>query len=171
MKSILDVDTGEVKTGLKDTVLKSNAIGSCVVIVAYDATKQAGALAHVMVPGAAPERLKSHHTRFAKDAIEEIINRMTQLGAKKERMKISLIGGANVLKRENDTIGLENLSYIEKLLTENGLEISGKAVGGTLRRTVKFDIEKGVVYYTEGDSHEMLLWEKTAEKSRKNESL
>ena len=77
MKRIIDVYTGKVEAGGKDTILRSNAIASCVVIAAYEPTKKVGALAHVMVPGAAPGGKTwggtSRRTRYAADAIEEMM--------------------------------------------------------------------------------------------------
>ena len=55
MKQVLDVKTGEVKAGTGESVLRSIAIGSCVVVAAYDFNRKTGALAHVMLPGTAPE--------------------------------------------------------------------------------------------------------------------
>ncbi len=160
MKRTIDVYTGEVKAGEKDTILRANAIASCIVVAAYDSIKNVGALAHVMIPGTAPEGRVLQRTRYAANAIEELIDRMTLLGAHQDLIETCLVGGGNVLKRDDDMICQENLASIEKILNEKGIKIRGKAVGGTERRTILFDIEKGSVHYTEGDSKEMLLWKK-----------
>lgn len=159
MKKIIDVYTGEVKAGRKNTILKSNAIGSCVVIAAYDSTKNVGALAHVMLPGAAPEGKTFQRTRYAADAIEEIINRMTNLGANKEDIEVCLVGGGNVLKREDDNICQDNIVSVIELLDEKQIKIREKTVGGTVRRSVSLNVENGSIYYTEGNADEKLLWE------------
>ena len=158
MKKIIDVYTGEVKAGGENTILKSNAIGSCVVIAAYDASKKVGALAHVMLPGAAPEGKTFQRTRFAADSIEEMINRMTHLGAHKDGIEVCLVGGGNVLKRENDTICQDNITSIIELLNEKQIKIRGKAVGGIDRRSVSLNVENGSLYYTEGNAKKKLLW-------------
>ncbi len=54
MEKIVNVSTGEVKVGRKGEILKSTAIGSCVVIAAYDSERNIGIMAHVMLPGRAP---------------------------------------------------------------------------------------------------------------------
>ena len=113
---LIDVYTGEVKAGGENTILKSNAIGSCVVIAAYDASKKVGALAHVMLPGAAPEGKTFQRTRFAADSIEEMINRMTHLGAHKDDIEVCLVGGGNVLEREDDIICQDNIVSVVELL-------------------------------------------------------
>lgn len=160
MKKPIVVSLSEVKAGEKDTILKSNAIASCIVIAAYDSIKNVGALAHIMVPGSAPKKKVLQRTRYAANAIEEMIDRMSLLGADKSGMETCLVGGGNVLKRDDDTICHENLAPVIKLLNEKGIKIRKRDVGGTVRRTVLFDIEKGSVHYTEDDSKEMLLWNK-----------
>ncbi len=63
-----------------------------------------------------------------------------------------------MLKRKDDSICKNNLTSIIELLDGKDIKIMEKAVGGTERRTILLDIEKGCVYYTEGDSKKMLLW-------------
>jgi len=158
IKRIIDVLTGEVKAGGKDTILKSNAIASCVVIAAYDPIKEIGALAHAMVPGSAPEGRAFQRTRYAANAIEEMIDIMKHMGVNQESIEVCLVGGGNVLKRKDDTICQDNITSIVELLNEKCIKIRAKAVGGTERRSISLDIEKGSVYYTQADSKEMLLW-------------
>jgi len=153
------VNTGEVRSGGSDTTLNSGAIGSCVVITAFASEKQIGAMAHVMLPGISPHRNQLYVTRYAANAIEEMLNQLTMHEVNKENIEICLIGGANVLKRKNDHIGKDNLDSVKKLLSEKQLEIKAISIGGFERRTVLFDIEKGCIYYTVGDSKQKILWQ------------
>jgi chemotaxis protein CheD len=68
-KRIIYTMTGEVKSGNQDTVIKSGAIGSCVVITAYDKKNQLGSMAHVMLPGKAPKKKDIQKTKYAENAI------------------------------------------------------------------------------------------------------
>lgn len=156
------VNTGEVSSAGIDTQLNSGAIGSCVVITAYDPEKKIGSMAHVMLPGTCPVNNQMYATRYASNAIEEMLSQLKSVEINKENIEVCIIGGANVLKRENDTIGAENLDSIENLLRENQIEIKAKATGGFERKTVLFDIEKGRIYYTEGDSNQKILWQRTS---------
>ena len=159
IKRIIYVNTGDVKIGGVDAILKSNAIGSCVVIAAYDSKKKVGALAHVMIPGVSSDRKIFKKTIYAADAIEEMINKMIHQGSNKNDIKACLVGGGNVLNRKDDTICDENIKSITEILNRNHIKIKAKAVGGTVRRSISFDVETGSIYYTEGDSKEKLLWE------------
>ena len=157
-KKNIDVSTGEVKSGNHQTILESNGIGSCVVVVAYDSVKRNGALAHVMLPGRALKKDEGQKTKYASDAIEELINQLKSIGTNEKDIEACLAGGGNVLKEVNCTIGIDNLVSVEKELLKEGIPIKDRAVGGTERRTVALDTEKGIVIYTEGDSKKKVLW-------------
>jgi len=153
------VNTGEVSSGGTDTLFNSGAIGSCVVTTAFDRIKSIGAMAHIMLPGTAPLKNQSNDTIYAVNAIEEMIIQLKSYEVKNEDIEICLVGGANVLKRENDSIGKDNLDFIQEFLREKHLEIKASETGGLERRTVMFDIMKGCVYYTVGDSKQKILWQ------------
>jgi chemotaxis protein CheD len=168
-KTIRDVYTGEVYAGGRDTILRSNAIASCVVIVAYDKEKMLGALAHVMVPGVAPAGKTIQRTRYAANAIEELLNRMAELGASCDEIEVCIAGGGNVLKREDDSICQENIDSVTSILNERGIPITAEDVGGTLRRTVSLDVETGRVYVAVGDGIETLFWSAKTDQGMKEE--
>ena len=157
-QNIVNVDTGEVKIGTGNTILRSNAIGSCVVISAYDSFKKIGGQAHTMIPGTAPKGNENSKNKYAGTAIKEMLKMMIQVGAKIENIEACIVGGGNVLNRDGDSICCENIKSVIKSLNEKNIKIIAKDVGGTVRRSVSFDIEKGIVNYSKGDSGEKLLW-------------
>jgi len=157
-QKVSDVQIGQVKAGRGKVILQSKAIGSCVAIVACDATKHIGALAHVMLPGRAPAKKATEKTKYADDAIDAIINRMSKLGSKIDDIEVALVGGANILRRPDDTICGSNIESALRLLEEKHLKVRAQAVGGTSRRSVSLDVELGIVYYTEGDGSKKQLW-------------
>lgn len=154
----VDVNTGEVKTGSKETVLYSSAIGSCVVVVLFDVIGHLGGMAHVMLPGEAPVNEIEHPTKYARNGIEILLNQMLQEGADQKQIIAFLVGGGNVLMRKDDTICQENLKSVEHILLEKGIQIKARATGGLVRRTVLFNVRDGAVYFTEGDSNRMQLY-------------
>lgn len=139
-------------------ILQSKAIGSCIAIVAYDATKPIGALAHVMLPGGAPAKKAVEKTKYAANAIDAIVSRMSKLGSKKDDIEVALVGGGNILNRKDDTICQANIESALQLLEEKHLKVASQAVGGTVRRSVSLDVERGIVSYTEGNGSEKQLW-------------
>jgi chemotaxis protein CheD len=157
-QKVSDVQTGQVKTGRGKVILQSKAIGSCVAIVAYDATKHIGALAHIMLPGRAPAKKAAEKTRYAADAIDAIVNKMTALGSKIDDIEVALVGGGNILDRKDDTICYANIESVQELLEEKHLKVRAQAVGGIVRRNVSLDVERGIISYTEGDGSKKQLW-------------
>ncbi len=155
MEEIIDVNTGEVRTARNKTTLRAMAIGSCIVITGYDRNNKAGAMAHIMLPGSAPEK-ESQKSKYAADAVDELIKQMPR--GQTSDIEVCLVGGGNVLQKDNDTICERNIESVTELLKEKGISVIASALGGMERRTVRLDVETGTVTYSEGDSKEKLLW-------------
>lgn len=152
---VIDVDSGEVIVTSEPVLLRVMAIGSCVAVAAYDSKKELGALAHIMLPGSSPKA--STNTKYAADAIGKMISEMTRLGAKKDDIEACLVGGANVLLAEDDTICEAIVESISGLLKKEGIRIAASTVGGTERRSISFDVRSREVSYTEGNGSMRLL--------------
>lgn len=152
------VNTGEVNSGGIETLLNSGAIGSCIAIIGFDSKRKVGAMAHVMLPGSAPLTNTLNPIKYAANALDELLNQLSYLKVEKENINICLAGGANVLKRKNDTIASNNINSVKKLVNDKGIRVCATAIGGFERRTVLFNIEKGYIYYTHGDSKQQILW-------------
>jgi len=157
MKEIINVLTGEVKASNEHVIFKSSAIGSCVVVAAFDLKLMISAMAHIMLPGIAPEKSKTPKTRYAFNAIEEMINQMVKLGADTENIEVCVVGGSNVLKRPDDTICQANIDSVLNILTEKNIKIKAKSLGGTRRRSVFFDTKTSNVYHSIGGEDDKLL--------------
>ena len=158
IEKVIDVSTGMVEASKAGIILRSLAIGSCVVIAAYDSSKKVGAMAHIMLPGRAPKGAYDKRTRYAANAIDEMINGMTRTGANQCDLEVCLVGAGNVLKKQDDTICKDNIESTTELLEKKHIPVRATALGGTERKCVSLDVESGSVYYTEGDSKGKLLW-------------
>ena len=161
MKEVIDISTGAVEVAGAGAILRSNAIGSCIVIAAYDSSKKVGAMAHIMLPGRAPRDAGGKRTRYAANAIDEMINRMTRARANQCDLEVCLVGAGNVLKKQYDTICKDNIESTTELLGKKHIPVRAAALGGTERKGVSLDVGIGSIYYTEGDSKEKLLWKST----------
>jgi len=158
MKEIVDVNTGEIAVSKEGIILRSMAIGSCVVIAGYDWEERVGAIAHIMLPGRAPEKAPEK-TKYAADAIDELVNRMAQTGSQQCNIEVCLVGGGNVLKKEDDTICEQNIMSVIQLLQKENIPLRASSLGGTERRTVSLDVEKGKIFCSKAEGKEELLWE------------
>lgn len=158
MKAHISVPTGEVWVTGRKIVLRADAIGSCGVIVAYDPKLRIGGVAHIMLPGSSSKRNQSHNPKYAVDAIDELLFKMARLGTNKADIEACLVGGANVLKDNNDTICQTVITSITGLLDKHEIKLISKIVGGCIRRSASLDIVDGDAYYFEGDADEKLLY-------------
>lgn len=154
------VDSGEVKVIRNSTILKANAIGSCVVVVAFQPKLAIAGMAHVMLPGQSPSiRFSAANTRYAKDAIERLLLDIEKLVPFTDDFHVFLVGGANVLGDGNESLGLSIFNSATEILQERGIVPTAVDIGGTQRRTCTLDVERGRVLFTVGDSRQMVLWE------------
>jgi chemotaxis protein CheD len=157
MREIIDVNTGEVFVGNGTLTLRSLAIGSCIVITAYDPkTKNAG-MAHIMLAGSAPERT-SEKNKYAINAIECMLGQMLEAGSCLNDMEVFLVGAGNVLRKEDDTICQNNITSVNEIMEQKKITVKDSVLGGYLRKSVFIDSQTGEVTYTQGDSPVKLLW-------------
>ena len=146
----IDVDTGKVEVSSKPVILRVMAIGSCIVVAAYDRNRKIGGLAHIMLPGRSPGGNDDVRMKYAEDAIDILLDTAKKGGAGAEDLEVNVVGGANVLVEgsiSGEVVG-SVLDYLKKL----GIEPKNKKTGGTERRSVSLDIESGKIFYSEGDS-------------------
>lgn len=152
-ENIIDVDTGEVRVSAEPALLQSVALGSCIGLTAYDHNLKIGGLAHIMLPGKSP--FPNHPTKYAENAIESLMDSVTQLGVNRENLEICIVGGANILQ-EGD-IPDKVLKSVLKYLKGLNLKLTYMRVGGVERRSVTLDTTSGQVFYTEGDNSTKIL--------------
>ena len=153
------VNSGEVKACRGDGILQASSIGSCVAVAAYDPDSAVGGVAHVMLPGESRGPDPSVKTKYARDAVEEMMRVMSNLGAMEARVHVCLIGGGNVLGDGHDSPGLGIVRSLTEILGGKGITPVAMEVGGTQRRSCALYVARGRVTYTVGDSEQRTLWE------------
>ena len=155
--TIIEVLTGQVKVLQGSGFLKASAIGSCIGLTAYDPLSTTGGVAHIMLPGKSPKTNKNEENKYTENAITNLLNELEMLGASNYNLKICIVGGANVLKKENDFVGLDVVNSIANYLKKKNLILLKSSLGGYERRSAKLILESGIVNYTIGDSPEKIL--------------
>lgn len=150
------VQIGEVKVSRK--ILETNALGSCVAAIIYDPGKRIGAMAHIMLPGKAPEAGRRGKMKYACNAVQEMLKKLSGAGARKDGLLGFIVGGGNVLRDKKDTVCKSNIRSVLEQMKAHDIEISAKSVGGTQRRSVSFDATGGALTCSKGDGRNILLW-------------
>jgi chemotaxis protein CheD len=157
MKEIIDVNTGETAVQRGEFVLRAMAIGSCIVVAAYDSkTKNAG-MAHIMLPGCDPGQ-SCEKTKYATGGIEQMLNQMLESGSVLDDIEVCLVGAGNVLQKEDDIICEDNIKSVTTILSEKRIPVRASFLGGYERKSVFLDAQNGCVSYSEGDGSVRLLW-------------
>ena len=153
--SLQYVLTGEVKVEKNKGILTSSPLGSCVAVVAYDKLLKVAGIAHVMLPGKSNNDVVNN--KYAVDAVESLLMKFTELGSDIENVNICLVGGANVLKKEKETIHIDVVNSVLEVVKEKNLNIAKKSLGGLKRRSVSINIEIGVSNFSIGDEDDNIL--------------
>jgi len=157
MKEFVDVNTGEVVVCRGKFTLRALAMGSCIAVAAYDVTTRVAGMAHIMLPGCAPQR-NLQKTRYAANAIEQMLNQMYRQGANAGNIEVCFIGAGNVLRKKDDTICEDNIESVTGILAAKNIPVRASAVGGTKRKSAYLDTTTGTVSYSRGNEVEKQLW-------------
>ena len=81
---------------------------------------------------------------FADTGIPALFKAAYKLGAKKQRIKIIVAGGAQVLDQHGFfNIGKRNDMAVRKMFHRNNVLIDYKDVGGNVNRTVRLAVKNG----------------------------
>ncbi len=153
------VKSGDIKIGTGSDVLISSPLGSCIAVIAYDAQRKIGGIAHIMLPGKSPVKSKNDKNKYAIDAIETLLSKLYESGVQDRDIEACLIGGANVLKKETETLTRDITDSVCEAIEEREIKIRANSLGGFERRGVTLDIKTGMVCYTIGESAENVLWQ------------
>ncbi len=134
----------------RSDIIITHALGSCLGIAAYDPVACIGGLLHVMLPLSSIDPVKAERNplMFVDTGFPKLVLECLRIGAQKQRLEITVAGGANSNDREeNDLfkIGKRNFLILRKLLWKNGLLLKSYDVGGSNSRTMLLEIGTGKV--------------------------
>jgi len=137
-------------TSLGDLIV-THALGSCIGIAIHDPLASVGGILHYMLPLSSldAEKSKRNPLMFGDTGIPEFFKEAYRLGAKKDRIRITMAGGANVITgNHNFDIGNRNIIIARKLFWKNNLLIDAENVGGNIPRTMYLEIGSGHTWFT-----------------------
>lgn len=138
---------GEYYVTRRDMLLVTT-LGSCVAACIRDKTNGIGGMNHFMLPENPTEGggWGASSTRYGTYAMEMLINRLIQLGAKREQMEAKLFGGGAVIKNMTAiNVGERNAQFGVEYLKKEGVSVVAKDLLGIYPRKVYFFPESGKV--------------------------
>lgn len=129
-----------------ESVLITYSLGSCIGITVYDPVARVGGMLHFMLPDSNLDRGKAEKNpnMFADTGIPMLFKSAYQLGAKKQRMKVIVAGGSQVLDQKGFfNIGKRNYMAVRKMFWKNNVMIDYEDVGGSVNRTLRMSVKDG----------------------------
>jgi chemotaxis protein CheD len=125
-------------------------LGSCVAVCALDPVANVGGMVHVMLPGMPADKELMKPGKYANTGLAELISRLEELGALRERLICAIAGGAQILQFGGATstqlnVGERNAAAVGEQIDKQGLRCVAHDLGGNLGRTVSMTIETGEV--------------------------
>ena len=148
MKIIVGVSDMK-SSGDPAATLVTYSLGSCIGIAIFDPVAKAGGLLHYMLPESALDESKAKRKpfMFADTGIPALFKDTYRLGAKKQRMKVVVVGGAQILDQKGFfNIGKRNHMAVRKIFWKNKVMIDHEDVGGNVNRTIRLDIATGEIH-------------------------
>jgi len=138
-------DYAVAESGMISTI----GLGSCVAIVLYDARAHVGGMAHVLLPNEAMSRDRSNPAKFPSSAVPLLVSEMQLLGARVERIRAKIVGGAsmfgNLIPSGGINIGERNIAAVRGVLSEAKIPIIAEDVGADHGRSVYLHLDDGRV--------------------------
>ena len=146
MNDKLTVGIADMKMTQGSGNLITYALGSCIGLCFYDPILKLGALLHIMLP-LNMEAGRTHPMKYADTGIRETVRMMEAKGAARSRMVVKIAGGAKMFEVGGNSalgnIGLRNIESVRTILRRENLRLVGEDVGGTIARTLSFDVATG----------------------------
>jgi chemotaxis protein CheD len=128
------------------SVLVTYSLGSCIGIAVFDPVARAGGLLHYMLPESALDGAKAaaNPFMFADTGIPRLFKSVYELGGKKSRMRVVMVGGSKVLDQNGFfNIGKRNEMAARKLFHRNNVVIDFADTGGSGNRTIRLTVRDG----------------------------
>ncbi|OAG27784.1 chemotaxis protein CheD [Thermodesulfatator autotrophicus] len=154
------VEKGQFQiTNSKGEILETEALGSCVALVARDREAGIYGLWIFVLPA---ERILTKRVPgttsmfFASEGIDEFLNSLEEAGVSRERLEFFVAGGARFLEAPTIfDLGGVNTSMIRKLLRDRNLSLKGERCGLPFPCRVKIN-PKGdeIIFKISGEEEE-----------------
>jgi chemotaxis protein CheD len=136
---------GEIAVARTSGVLRT-LLGSCLGLALYDRRFKVAGLGHIVLPTSLGRTATPG--KFADTAVPAMIRQMQELVVE-ERLKLHarIAGGANMFINadSSNTIGVQNVQAVERLLDELRIPIIGRHCGGEQGRRMMLDAATGIV--------------------------
>jgi len=155
----LIVGVGDMKIGKNGDILVTHALGSCLGLMVYDPDTQIGGLLHAMLPLSKinPQKAIANPHMFVDTGIPNMFKKLLDMGANRGKLIVKAAGCGTPMGNDNMfKIGKRNYTVMKKLLWKNSIILKSDDVGGSISRTINFNISNGdVIVSCKGERWEL----------------
>ncbi len=147
MKVIVGISDMRISSKADDELV-TYSLGSCIGVVLWDPQAKIGALLHYMLPDSSidKDRAVTKPYMFADQAVPRMFKEIYQHGAQKDRLKVYVVGGSQVMDDSGMfNIGKRNQMILRKMFWKNKVMVTREDVGGSVNRTVRLEVGTGRV--------------------------
>ncbi|WP_298090491.1 chemotaxis protein CheD [uncultured Sphingomonas sp.] len=140
----VSVVQGERGVSADPQVLFATVLGSCVAACLYDPEARVGGINHFLLAEPQPGQVvdATAAQRYGVHAMELLINDMLRQGARRDRLRAHLYGGAN-LHQGMRPIGTANAEFAIRFLQQDRIPLVARDLGGHAARRVEFQAALG----------------------------
>jgi chemotaxis protein CheD len=132
-----------------DGVIVTLGLGSCVAIMLHDPQREAGGMAHILLPSRSLAHDTTNPAKFPDSAVPLLVERLRALGAEPRRLVAKLAGGASMFSQlmtpGTIQMGERNIVAARSALRTASIPIVREAVGGERGRSIRFHVKDGRV--------------------------
>lgn len=141
------VGIADMKQARASGTIITYALGSCIGVCIYDPMIKLGAMVHIMLPQATPNRVDNVF-KYADTGIRETIRKMEAFGAVRGRLVAKIAGGAKMFDIPDSSslgnIGERNAISVKQVLAAERVRLLKEDLGANYARTMSFDVETGL---------------------------
>jgi chemotaxis protein CheD len=144
---VVGVADMKVSNKTEDEII-TYSLGSCIGIALFDPYVKVAGILHFMLPESELDVKKAGKNpfMFADTGIPRLFKEAYKYGAKKQRMKVVIAGGAQILDQKGFfNIGKRNYMAVKKMFFRNNVFSDFEDIGGNINRTVIVRVETGAV--------------------------
>lgn len=140
----IHVPMGALAVSRNGAPLTIRGLGSCIALAFHDPESRIGGLAHTVIPRPLPRELRGPAWATS-EAPARLLDAMIAAGASRERVHARIAGGASMFTaaRRSFNVGAENARAVEAALTDLGIPLLSRRVGGHWSRNVSLDPATG----------------------------
>ncbi|TNF18677.1 MAG: chemotaxis protein CheD [Rhodobacteraceae bacterium] len=131
----VNVLQGDTMFSVDPQEVMSAILGSCVATAMWDPQAGIGGMNHFLLPGDTHEA--TGNLRFGVNAMELLVNGLIKRGARRDRLRVKLFGGAKMYSGGRE-IGLANARFAEWFMETEKFPVVSRCLGGQRGRKIRF---------------------------------